>query len=119
MKRKIAAGVFAAALALCLGSPAFALTNGPMMTPLKVSQMYTRDASGAIYVAFQTGAMPGCDGNNGGYLMTGNSLFKEIYAQLLTMTASGGIRASVIYTQNTPTNNWGDCTIEGIQLLPE
>jgi hypothetical protein len=119
MKRNNSAGVLAAALGLCLGTPAFALTNGPMMTPLKVSQMYARDASGAIYVAFQTGAMPGCYGSNGGYLMTGNSLFKELYAQLLTMAATGGIRASVIYTQNTVTNNWSDCTIEGIQLLPE
>ena len=119
MNRKIAAGVLAVTLGLCLGNPAFAVTNGPTMTPLKVSQMYARDASGAIYVAFQTGAMPGCYGNSGGYLVTGNSLFKELYAQLLTMVASGGIRASVIYTQNTPTNNWSDCTIEGIQLLPE
>jgi len=119
MKRKFAAGMLATTLGLGLGSPAFALTNGPIMTPLKVSQMYTRHTSGAIYVAFQAGAMPGCYSNSGGYLRTDNSLFKEIYAQLLTMMASGGLRAHVIYTQNPPTNNWSDCTIEGIQLLPE
>jgi hypothetical protein len=119
MKTKIAAGMFAMAVCLGLGNPAFALTNGPIMAPLKVSQMYTRHASGAIYVAFQAAAMPGCYSNSGGYLRTDNSLFKEIYAQLLTMMATGGVRANVIYTQNPPTNNWSDCTIEGIQLLPE
>jgi len=119
MKRKFASAALAATVGLCLGSPAFAVSNGPTMTPLKVTQMYARDASGAIYVAFQPGAMPGCYGTSGGYLLTSNSLFKELYAQLLTMVANGGIRASVIYTQNTPTNNWGDCFIEGIQLLPE
>jgi hypothetical protein len=119
MKRNIAARALAAALGLCLANSAFALTNGPIMTPLKVSQMYARDASGTIYVSFQSGAMPGCYNNSGGYLYTSNTLFRELYAQLLTMVASGGIRASIIYTQNTPTNNWSDCTIEGIQLLPE
>lgn len=97
---------------------AFAVT-GPTQAPLRISQMYTRDTGGAIYVAFQSGAMPGCYSNAGGYLHISNTFFKEIYAQLLTLAASGGMRASVIYTQNTPTNNWGDCTIDGIYLLPE
>jgi hypothetical protein len=118
MQRKFAAGILAI-MGLSLGHSAFAITNGPIMTPLKVSQMYTRHASGAIYVAFQSGAMPGCYGNSGGYLRTDNSLFKELYSQMLTLIASGGFRANVVYTQHTPTNNWSDCTIEGIQLLPE
>ena len=63
--------------------------------------------------------MPGCYNNSGGYLHSSNSMYKELYAQLLTITAAGGLRAAVLYTQNTPTNNWGDCTIEGIYLLPE
>jgi hypothetical protein len=29
------------------------------------------------------------------------------------------MQAQVIYTQNTPTNNWNDCTIDGIYLLPQ
>lgn len=80
--------------------------------------MYTVSTS-AIYVSFQSNAMPGCYGNAGGYLYSSNLLFKELHAQLLTMVANGGIRAAVVFTQNTPTGNWDDCTINGIYLLPE
>lgn len=93
--------------------------SGPTQTPLKVVAMYTNNPSGTIYVAFQAGSMPGCYGNAGGYLFTSNSFYKELYAQLLMMVASGGIRAAVIYTQNPVTNNWSDCTIEGISLQPQ
>jgi hypothetical protein len=92
--------------------------SGPTQSPLKVSVMYTNDASGAIYVAFQSGSMPGCYADSGGYLYPTNRYFKEIYAQLLLMTVNGGLKASVLYTQNTPTNNWSDCTIDGIYYLP-
>jgi len=93
--------------------------TGPVQSPLKVTSIYMLDGSGAVYVGFQAGAMPGCYANSGGYLLPSNSFFKELYAQLLTMVASGGVRASVLYTQNTPTNNWGDCFITGIYLMPE
>lgn len=93
--------------------------TGPAQSPLKVMYMYTNGGSGAIYVSFQSGAMPGCYGNAGGYLFTSNTFYKEIYAQLLTMTANGGLNAAVIYTQNTPTNNWDDCTITGLYLYPQ
>jgi hypothetical protein len=63
--------------------------------------------------------MPGCYANSGGYLQTTNPFFKEIYAQVLMLIANSGVRGSVLYTQNTPTNNWNDCYIDGIQLLPE
>jgi hypothetical protein len=95
-----------------------AAATGPMQTPLKVTVMYLNNAQ-SVYVAFNTGAMPGCYSNSGGYLQSSNVRFKEIYAQLLVLAANGGMRAAVIYTQNTPTNNWGDCFIEGIYLLPE
>jgi hypothetical protein len=104
--------------ALLLASIPGAAT-GPTQSPLRVTAMYTKHANGAIYVGFQAGAMPGCYANSGGYLFPDNSMFKEIYAQLLTMVANGGIQASVIYTQNTPTGNWSDCTIDGIYLMPQ
>jgi|KBSMisStandDraft_5_1062788.scaffolds.fasta_scaffold142387_3 hypothetical protein len=115
IRRKIAY-VFLAFVGL--GESAIA-ASGPWESPLRIASMYTSDTSGAIYVQFQPGAMPGCYQNAGGYLLTSNALFKEIYAQLLTMVATGGIQAAVIYTQNTPTNNWGDCTINGIYLSPQ
>jgi len=62
--------------------------------------------------------MPGCYGDSGGYLYTSNSAFKELYAQLLTILATGGIRANVVYTLNSSTGNWGDCTIDGLYLQP-
>ena len=103
---------------LLLGSAAHAV-SGPTQAPLKISVMYTNGQSGAIYVAFQNGSMPGCYSNAGGYLYPTNPYFKEIYAQLMLMMANGGLRASVLYTQNTPTNNWGDCNIDGIYYLPQ
>jgi hypothetical protein len=93
--------------------------HGPTQMPLKVTAIYTNDNSSAIYVQFQPGSMPGCYATGGGYLMTNNFFFKELYAQLLTIIATGGARAAVIYTQNASTNNWGDCTITGIYMLPE
>jgi len=118
MKRQVLTCALTLALGLSLGQSAFAV-SGPLQTPLKVTYIYTVDANGALYVHFQAGAMPGCYGNAGGYLLTGNTFFKEIYAQLLMMVSNGGIQAAVIYTQNTPTNNWGDCTITGISLQPQ
>jgi len=110
--------VYALLTYICFGECANAAT-GPWESPLRIASMYTTDTSGAVYVQFQSGAMPGCYANSGGYLYPSNALFKEIYAQLLTMVATGGIQAAVIYTQNTPTNNWGDCTINGIYLSPQ
>lgn len=115
IRRKIAHALFAL---VCLCEGAIAAT-GPWESPLRITSMYTNETSGAIYVQFQSGSMPGCYANSGGYLYPSNAMYKEIYAQLLTMVASGGIQAAVIYTQNTPTNNWGDCTINGIYLSPQ
>jgi hypothetical protein len=114
--RRLAKWMLAAGVGFCGSAMA---VQGPMQTPLKVTGMYTNNSGGTIYVSFQNGAMPGCYNNSGGYLHSTNTMYKEIYAQLLTITASGGIRAAVLYTQNTPTNNWSDCTIEGIYLIPE
>lgn len=107
-----------AAGSLWIGGTALAAT-GPTLSPLKITAMYTKGGNGTIYVAFQSGAMPGCYSNAGGYLYPTNTFYKEIYAQLLMMTASGGMQASVIYTQNTSTGNWSDCTIDGIFLTPQ
>lgn len=107
-----------ATLGLLMSGTASAVI-GPVQQPLKVTGIYMNNGSGAVYVGFQPGAMPGCYNNSGGYLFTSNTNYKELYAQILTIVASGGIRASVVFTQNTPTNNWDDCTITGLYLMPE
>jgi hypothetical protein len=117
MRRAIYRCLVTAALGLGIGSNAMA-ANGPVMT-LKLAHLYTVD-SGALYVGFQSGAMPGCYGNSGGYLWRSHTAFKDLYAQLLTMMAMGGIRAYVVYTpKSTPTGNWDDCTLDGLYLMPE
>jgi hypothetical protein len=108
----------ATGIAAAFVSPFALATIGPQQTPLRVTQMYLIHGNGALYVSFQSGAMPGCYGNSGGYLYLSNSAFKELYAQLLTMVATGGIRASVVFTFNGSTGNWGDCTIDGLYLQP-
>jgi len=117
MNRRLLAHMLAS-IAVWFGNTVYAAA-GPTQTPLKITTMYTKGGNGTIYVAFQSGAMPGCYANAGGYLFTSNTFYKEIYAQLLMITANGGIQASVIYTQNASTNNWGDCTIDGINLSPQ
>ena len=112
------AACLATALAAAFVSPFALATIGPQQTPLRVTQMYMSDGNTTLYVSFQTGAMPGCYGNAGGYLYTSNTAFKELYAQLLTIVATGGIRASVVFTVNGSTGNWGDCTIDGLYLQP-
>src|SRR5262245_40472878 len=118
MQRRAPTYLSTMALGLFLSSSAFAVI-GPQMSPLKVSQIYTKHANGTIFVAFQSGAMPGCYGNAGGYVFTNNSFFKEIHAQLLLISAMGGVRASVVYTVNASAQEWSDCTIDGIYLQPE
>lgn len=81
------------------------------------TRCYCSDTNG--FVSFNVGAMPGCYKDSGGYLQSTNARFKEIYAQLLMLAANGGMRASVLYTQNPPTNNWGDCYVDGIYLRPD
>jgi len=117
MKQGLLTSCTIAILGLGSMSSASAAT-GPTMTPLHITAMYTKGANGTIYVAFQSGAMPGCYANAGGYLFPTNTFYKEIYAQLLLMAANGGLQASVLYTQNTVTGNWSDCTIDGLFLTP-
>lgn len=117
MRKRMSAYVLATALGLGFAGSAFS-AQGPTQAPLTVSGMYVTNSAGTIYVAFNSGAMPGCYANAGGYLSPTSTYFKEIYAQLLMMVATGGVKAAVLYTQNTPTNNWGDCNIDGIYLLP-
>ena len=117
MKRRVLTCLTTVALGLGVSNGVFAAI-GPTQSPLRVTTMYTKDANGTIYVAFQSGAMPGCYSGAGGYLFTSNTFYKEIYSQLLTMVANGGIKASVIYTQNYSAGQWSDCTIDGIYLQP-
>jgi hypothetical protein len=107
-----------AALGSIICGTAYAAT-GPTQTPLRVTALWTKSPSSAIYVQFQPGAMPGCYNNAGGYVYSSNAFFKEIYAQLLMLSANGGQRAAIIYTQNASTGNWSDCTVDGIYLQPE
>jgi hypothetical protein len=95
----------------------FAAT-GPLIEPLLVKSVYTEDGSSAVYVEFQSGAMPGCYGNAGGYLFFTNARFNQLYAALLMITSVGGVRAHVLFTLNSSSGEWSDCTITGIWLRP-
>jgi len=91
--------------------------TGPLLSPLKVKYMYT---GGYLYIRFSNGSMPGCHGNNSGRLHSDNPLYDQLYSQVLTMVATGGIRGQVIYTVVNPeAGNWGDCKIDGLALYPK
>jgi hypothetical protein len=91
--------------------------NGPIQNPLRVTTMHTADDGYSVYVEFQGGAMPGCSNNAGGRLYHSNPHFDLLYAQLLTMVATGGIRARVIYTIGGGAG-WSACSITGLWLQP-
>ncbi len=105
---------------LGLLDPAYAArTQGPLMTPLKVDQIYMSDGN-AVFVLFQGDSMPSCYANRGGYLRRSHPNFDQLYAQLLMMVATNGIRGHVIIdTVNPNGGQWGDCDIAGIYLRPE
>lgn len=49
-----------------------------------------------------------------------NPLFDQIYSQILTMTATGGIKGKVIYDIKNPgAGHWSDCEIRGLALYPK
>ncbi|GAA0464038.1 hypothetical protein GCM10009096_00620 [Parasphingorhabdus litoris] len=107
-------------LALGLSGPAYAArTQGPLMSPLKVNQIYMTDGN-AVFVLFQDGSMPTCYANRGGYLRKSHPNFDQLYAQLLMIIATNGSRGNVIFdTINPNAGQWGDCDIAGIYLRPE
>lgn len=113
--RKLLISAMTLTLGLGLGHAAVADT-GPMQNPMKITVMYMKNGNGAVYLQFQNGAMPGCYANAGGYLFLTNQHYKDIYAQLLMVAAGTPLKLSVLYTKNTITNNWGDCTIDGLYL---
>lgn len=107
-------------LFLGLTEPAFAArVQGPLMSPLEVDQIYMTDGD-AVFVLFQDGSMPSCYANRGGYLRKSHPNFDQLYAQLLMMVATNGIRGNVIIdTINPNVGQWGDCDVAGIYLRPE
>jgi len=113
MNRKLLSGVTAALMGLAQVS--FADT-GPAQAPLRITGMYTKNGNGTIYVQFQPGSMPGCYATGGGYLYPSNTYYKELYAQLLAISAGAPIKASVLFTVNASANQWSDCTIDGLYI---
>ncbi|MEP2990305.1 MAG: hypothetical protein ABJN65_01000 [Parasphingorhabdus sp.] len=96
-----------------------AVETGPTQSPLKVAGLY-QTTGNAVYIAFNTGSMPNCYNNSGGYLFNSHPNFDQIYAQVLTIMATGGIHGRVIFdTINPGAGQWSDCNILGFYLLPE
>jgi hypothetical protein len=108
-----------ATMALLVSSIAGA-ANGPLLQPIHVKMLYIDGTNGGgnIVVGFDTGSMPGCYGDSVGYLLTSNSRFKELHAQLLTMIAMGGIKGYVLYTVTGPPGAWSTCTFDGFEFVP-
>ncbi|MEO9599813.1 hypothetical protein [Parasphingorhabdus sp.] len=101
------------------GSTAAATTTGPLAEPLKVASIY-HTTGPAVYVSFPAGTMPQCYNNSGGYLWKSHPNFDQLYAQILTMIGTGGIRGHVIFdTINPNAGQWDDCNILGFYLKPE
>ncbi len=99
-----------------LMTPVFAsAATGPVMDKLKITYMYT-DSS--IYIAFESGALPGCYQDKGARLYSDHVLFDQLYSQVLTMSAIGGIKGQVIYEEISGGSGWSTCRILGFALQP-
>jgi len=62
--------------------------------------------------------MPGCHGNNGGYLILSDPAGKELYSQILILMSTGGMKGRVLYEQVGNPASWSACHIKGLQLYP-
>lgn len=92
--------------------------SGPLFEPLEIQYVYMVNAPW-IFVQFSDGSMPGCHSDKGGMLYPGNPNYDQIYAQILTMSTTGGMRGKVVYDIIDPTaDGWDDCTIQGLALYP-
>ncbi len=103
--------------ALVISSQAFS-QSGPNQANLQVKYMYMTGS--AVYVSFNTGAMPGCYAGAGGYLNSNIVMFDQIYSMLLTMSVTGGMGTGAVLYNILPTanGNWGDCAITGLTVTP-
>lgn len=104
----------ACALAFPLSAAA---DSGPVLDTLKVIRIYTGDTTDRIYIEFNDGAMPGCYANSGGRLYNTDPFYSQIYAQILTLMTTGGMKGAVIF-ENQGGSNWSICRIKGLDLRP-
>lgn len=94
-----------------------ATVAGPLQHSFYATKIYHDEGDG-LYIEFQNGSMPGCSNSKGGRLSHQNANYKELYALILTITASKGFSGHVRYTE-TSTNGWWHCSIQGIWAFPK
>ena len=110
--------IFAAFIGFA-GAACAAQATGPKQSPLKITSIYQSDSS-AVYIAFNPESMPNCYANRGGYLWKSHPNFDQVYAQILTIMATGGTPGHVLFdTVNPGAGQWSDCNIRGLYLFPE
>ena len=90
---------------------------GPVFNPLKVVRIYTGDTSDRIYIEFNAGSMPGCYANSGGRLYNTDPFYDQLYAQVLMLMATGGVKGAVVF-ENQAGPGWSVCRIKGLDLQP-
>lgn len=84
-----------------------------------VEYIYSRADANAPYIRFGSGAMPGCHGNNGGYLSLADEKGTERTYSLLLSAYVSKQTVKVYYTLNdVPADyaGWGLCTINAVSL---
>ncbi|GAB1624089.1 hypothetical protein AAOGI_41390 [Agarivorans albus] len=79
----------------------------------RVSFVYVKTDSGPPYIQFQSGAMPGCYQNAGGYL-SGNDI-SIAYSTILAAKMAGK-EVRPLYQINEGATGWGMCTIKSFYL---
>jgi len=95
-------------------SNATELKTGPLQSSLYPIGFFLEPGDG-LYVEFQSGSMPGCNGSKGGRLERANPNYKELYSLMLTMMASKSFKGTVRYKE-TAFTGWWHCSIEGLNV---
>ena len=90
--------------------------HGPITT---VKYIYTKANGNSPFIRFGSNSMPGCYGDNGGYLSVsdvegGNRIYSLILAAYMSQKP---VSVYYDYTNTDPNyNGWGKCTITAVDL---
>lgn len=81
----------------------------------KVANIYSRASGASPYINFESGGMPGCYADRGGYLGTGTDNIDQAYSTLLSALVAGR-EVQVFYNYTGATSGWGMCSIEAVYI---
>lgn len=81
----------------------------------KVANIYSRASGTSPFITFESGGMPGCYGDRGGYLGTATDDIDQVYSTLLSALVAGR-EVLVTYNYTGASSGWSMCEIEAVYI---